>query len=116
MVARAFESGSRGVPAFVANASLQQDVTVIPVTPGPRKVARPARRVLELLRTAKVVEPRLTQDQKRRLLELDYATRTQGPKSSFVKALPPMRSASEDPFARKAMSVARRGDPLDGSL
>ncbi len=68
------------VPALVANASLQQEVTVMPVAPAPRKVARPAARVLELLRATKVVEARLTPDQKRRLLERDCATRTQRPK------------------------------------
>jgi hypothetical protein len=105
------------VPVLASNASMQLEAaSVIPVTPREPRSAQTTKHDLESLPTTKNTEPRWTKVQRHRLAELDYVTRTQRPKSSFVKPLLPKPGASEDPFARKSTNVSRRGDPLDGSL
>lgn len=61
--------------------------------------------------------PRFTKDQRHRLAELDYITRTQRPKTSIVKPLvvKPGPARSEDPF-QSGTRAPLRGDPLDGSI
>lgn len=80
----------------------------------PVHVSRPD--IREMLRTPKSEEDRLTGDQKRRLSEIDYTTRTRGRKVHSLTPLLPKRGVrpSEDPFAHKA--GASTGDPLDGSF
>lgn len=77
----------------------------------------------DLLRAVKPEAERLTEDQKRRLRELDAITRTQRPRaSSRTPLLGAHRVPSSgvltsiDPFASGLKTGASRGDPLDGSL
>jgi hypothetical protein len=96
------------------SAALQQFPTAAPTTMV--KLAPPP--IRERLHTPSRDTERLTKEQKHRLAELDYVTRTQRPTSSLARPLVSKTAtrSPNDPFSRTAFTVASRGDPLDGSL